>query len=237
MKKKLTIILAAIIGAIIIAVVLFSVFSPGGEAPVISLPSPSSNSGNGDSRLVTVNPETVQTAISTLSRCEAYSREYTVTNYFQGGSTQSTIKVWHDGDKTKLQFEQDSTVKNTLFRDNMVYTWYDDDPGAVFTSSADSLSPQALDHSARIIYYEDLLSANSEQITDAGYIEKSGEYCVFAEYLSEDLNYVNRIYVSVDTGLLVAAEVYEGETLTYSMETVSTNLATPEDAVFSPPVT
>ena len=237
MNKKLTIIFTAIIGAIIIAVVLISVFSPGGEAPKISLPSPSTNLGGGDSRLVVVNPETVQTAISTLSRCEAYSREYMVTNYYLDGSAQSTIKVWQDGEKFKIALSQDSTEKNILFRDNMVYTWYDDDPTAVFTSSTDSLKPQSLDHNARIIYYEDLLSANPEQIIDAGYLEKSGEYCVFAEYLSEDLNYVNRIYVSVNTGLLVAAEVYEGETLTYSMETVSTNLATPEDAVFSPPVT
>lgn len=237
MKRKLSIIIAAFVGAIIITAVLFSVLSPGGEAPVISLPSPSSDSGGSDTGLVSVNSETVQTAIATLSRCEAYFREYNVTTYCQDCSAQSVVKVWQSGENTRIAIKQDDISKNTLFRDDTVYIWYDDDSSAVFTSSADSYDPQSLDRSARLIYYEDLLNADSEQIVDAGYVEKSGENCIYAEYFSEDLNYVNQIFVSVNTGLLVAAEVYEGEVLTYSMETVSTNLATPEDEVFVPPVT
>ncbi|NCC68068.1 MAG: hypothetical protein EOM14_07730 [Clostridia bacterium] len=237
MNRKLSIIIAVFVGAIIITAVLFSVLSPGSDAPVISLPSPSSDDGGSDTGLVSLNSETVQTAIATLSRCEAYSREYSVTNYSHGGSAKSIIKVWQDGERIKIALNQDSSVKNILFRDNTTYIWYDDDPGAVFTSNTGSYDLQSLDHSARLIHYEELLGADSEQIIDAGYVEKCGENCIFAEYLSEDLNYVNRIYVSVNTGLLVAAEVYKGEVLTYLMETVSTNLATPEDEIFAPPVT
>jgi hypothetical protein len=237
MNRKLTIIIAAFVGAIIITAVLFSVLSPGSDAPVISLPSPSSDVGGTDSGLVTVNCETVQTVIAYLSRCEAYSREYTVTNYCQGDSAQSDVKVWQSGENTRITIKQDDISKNILFRDSTVYIWYDDDPSAVFSSSTDGYDLQSLDRSSRLVLYEDLLSADSEQIIDAGYVENSGENCIFAEYMSEDSYYVNRVYVSVSTGLLVAAEVYEGEVLTYSMETVSTNLATPEDEVFAPPVT
>ena len=87
---------------------------------------------------------------------------------------------------------------------------------------ATALSGPADGHSAdlegqRIPTYEDVLELEQDAIAAAGYEEKGGLACIYVETGEDALGYVEKYWVSVDSGLLVCAEQWKGEELTYRM--------------------
>jgi len=74
-----------------------------------------------------------------------------------------------------------------------------------------------------------------EDILDASYVNQSGTPCIYVEYKGGSYNYVNQLYISVSTGLLVSASSYDGDTLVSSLTSASTDLSTPSDSIFSIP--
>ncbi|NLW65273.1 MAG: hypothetical protein GXY26_03455 [Clostridiales bacterium] len=237
MNKKSSIIITALIAVIIIGAILFSVFHKPEETPTISLPKPDSESGvGGENGLLSVNPKTVQAALGNLSRTEAYSREYKITSFWENGESTAAVKVWKNGDLMRIDHKQGKLTKSTLFTGDMVYRWYDDS-AAVVSAPISEYDRNTLDRYARLITYEELADVPIERITAADYEQKLGENCIYTEYESEDGRYVNHMYVSVSNGLLVAAEILEDGKIIYSMSSVVTNPATPEDDIFIPPAT
>lgn len=69
----------------------------------------------------------------------------------------------------------------------------------------------------RIPTYEDVLELEQDAIAAAGYEEKGGLACIYVETGEDALGYVEKYWVSVDSGLLVCAEQWKGEELTYRM--------------------
>ena len=59
--------------------------------------------------------------------------------------------------------------------------------------------------------------------------------CIYVEYIDGSDTYVNRIYVSVSTGLLMGAEAYEDNVLIYRMYVSDLELSTPDESIFVPP--
>jgi hypothetical protein len=98
-----------------------------------------------------------------------------------------------------------------------------------------SLSRGDADKYQHLLTYEDILTLDPDQITDAGYTEYGGESCIFAEYRAGTLGYIYRIYVSVKTGLLMGAESYDGNTVIYRMTSDIPDISTPPDEVFALP--
>ncbi len=47
--------------------------------------------------------------------------------------------------------------------------------------------------------------------------------------------YVSELYVSLRTGLLIAADSYEGEKCVYRMRSGGLELSTPDESMFVPP--
>lgn len=237
MNKKSSIIISALIAVIIIGAILFAVFRKSNDQTTISLPKPDSElSADRKNGLLSVNPKTVKTVITTLSRTETYSREYEIISYWENGKSTSSVTVWKNGKLMRIDHKQDSLTKSTLLTEDKVYKWYDDSP-MVFSSSRTEYNSSVLDRFSRLITYEELVDVPVERIMVADYEQKLGENCIYTEYKSEDEHYVNRIYISVDTGLLVAAEILEDGKTIYSMNSVVTNLTTPEDEIFTPPTT
>jgi hypothetical protein len=69
-----------------------------------------------------------------------------------------------------------------------------------------------------LVTYEDLLELDKELIIDAGYASFNDEYCVYAVYRSPLLNNTGVFYISLDQGLVINAEEYDGSgNLIYSM--------------------
>ena len=122
-------------------------------------------------------------------------------------------------------------TKNILLDNGMLYIWYDSVSGVYSEPYEDSS-----DRWMRCITYEDVLLLPVEDILSAGYTQHAGENCISVEYTDGGVfGYTHRIYVSVNTGLLMGSETYDGDTLIYRMYSTIPDLNTPEENLFSPP--
>ena len=238
MKKKH--LLAALVAAAAVIIVCFVLFrrESSGQDIVVSLPtaepveSSPAESPQGDN-FADITPDTVQAAISTLSRAQSYSRTVTVKYYWPGGESSTELYSWVDGERTRIRIQLDADSENILVDGNTLYIWYDSIPAEVYSGPVtDSLEA---DQWLRCLSYEDLLELPATDIFTAAYELYNGESCIYVEYNSGELGYTNHIYVSASTGLLMRAETYDSTGLIYSMESGAVELSTPQEGVFIPP--
>lgn len=189
-------------------------------------------SGGSAIQVVEVTPETVQAAIATLHRPEAYSRSVTVEYLWNGGSSTSEITVsassgWSRTDRTL----PDGQTRHAITNGETTYIWYNRETD-VFTGPAGEISPDA---EQTIPTYEDVLALAPEQITQADYRMVSDVRCIYVETAEDDWGYVQRYWVSVDTGLLAVAErLQDGETV-YRMAALTVDETAPDAKTFTLP--
>ena len=202
------------------------------EAPAPTI-SPSAAPEDAESnRAVEVRPDTVQTVVALLRRSDSYSRALSVQSFWTGGGAETEYEVWVRGDKTRVTVRDGSgVVKNILLRGAEKWIWYSDAAG-VYTGPAHAGDA---DGYQTIPTYEDLLALPVEDVLDAGYTDYDGERVIFARYRSGPFDYETCCYVSVENGLLIGAETYDGEVLIYEMRSGPVEISTPDESVFTPP--
>ena len=126
-------------------------------------------------------------------------------------------------------------MRHDLEGEGTRYAWYDGDEGFLTVPLPEEASGEA-DLSQRIPTYETVLSLDQTQITAAGYEEREGTPCVYIEYRGGALDgYRQRYWVSVDTGLLTAAEILSGDDLVYRMSAQILQTPCPSGAGFTLP--
>ena len=210
MEDKKRTVMAIIIIAVVLAAVLYSfffnLFSP---TPHLELPDPNASqsldpagaeSGRPAGVVVEVTPQTVQSLIASLERYESYRRTVSVEYFGPGGQSLGTVtaQVWADG--------------GWSHSDGGLWLWYEGG-AAVYSGPADG---RTADLSQRLPTYEDVLALNKSDITDAGYVERDGQPCVYVE-AKAPLGGIERYWVSETSGLLVAAETEQDGSVVYSM--------------------
>ena len=128
--------------------------------------------------VVEVTPETVQAAIETLHRPEAYSRTVTVEYLWTGGS--GTIELstavsapWTRVDRTL----PDGQVRHSITDGETTYIWYNGE-SEVYTGPAGAISADAEE---TIPTYEDVLALPQDHIVQADYRVVSDVRCIYAE--------------------------------------------------------
>lgn len=128
--------------------------------------------------VVEVTPETVQAAIETLHRPEAYSRTVTVEYLWTGGS--GTIELstavsapWTRVDRTL----PDGQVRHSITDGETTFIWYNGE-SEVYTGPAGAISADAEE---TIPTYEDVLALPQERIVQADYRVVSDVRCIYAE--------------------------------------------------------
>ena len=80
--------------------------------------------------------------------------------------------------------------------------------------------------------YEDLLDLDPARIEDAGYVNLYGTWRIMAAVREQPTGYLMVYYVSVETGLLEAAERRDGDRIVYRMTAEQADLTMPDDSVF-----
>lgn len=237
MKKQNIILTAAIVLLVVIAAVIVLQWQGDTETPSISVPSPVTESPGSDVdssvNLNEVTTDTVQSLIALLSKPDSYSRKFTAYRYWEGGEAKEEVTVYQRNDQLRFIHAQNDRVKNTLIKEGTAYYWNDGSAG-VKSVSFDKENLWQLDWYAGLITYEELLSLPVEDITDAAYESAEGENYIFVEYKHSE-KYLYRLYISVDKGLLMSAEVFEDGSLIYSLESDFTELTPPGDDVFVTP--
>jgi len=171
---------------------------------------------------VEVTKENVQAVISTLERPGTYSRNIRIESYWDGGYAWYAISAAVRDGMTSLRIHPyTGTEKRIIITPDKLYIWYRGDVSP-YTGDPESNGDEirAADEWQMMITYEDLLKADKRLIIDAGYIEYNGEESIFAVYRSPALGYTTTCYISIEHGLVTAAEEHdETGTLVYKMTT------------------
>lgn len=180
--------------------------------------------GGGTLALVEITPETVQTAVATLSRPSQYSRTITVEQFWDSGSGTYEVGVlvygaWTRTDRTL----PDGRARHTITDGVTTYVWYDGDREAYSAPAAGITA----DNEQTIPTYEDVLDLPTEAIVQADYRTISDVNCIYVETAELEDGSVLRYWISVETGLLAASEkLVDGETV-YRMGALEVELSAP----------
>jgi hypothetical protein len=186
-------------------VFLPEVTDSGGE-----LPDPGETNDNGYTR-VEVLPDTVQDVIRTMVplRPKSFHRTVKVDTALGNGTMGTTTNhVWADSGWTMVESTWPSgVIEYTIVGSGRVYRWFSGDQSYKVWDGGEADANMA----QRIPTYEDVLDLNRKAITATGYESKNGLPCVYVEVAENELGNRERYWISVETGLLVAAETRKGE--------------------------
>ena len=184
-----------------------------------------------EDRVISVTPETLQSALSTLTRAQEYTRTVTAESFWSGGESERSIDVAVSGGSTALTVTESGKVKHILLLGEEKHIWYD---GSAQVYSGPAAEKDA-DEYQGILTYEDILTLDASAIREAGYEQYAGEQCLFAEYTQGVFGYVSRVWVSMESGLLMGSETYDGEELIFRVSATAPVLTAPEESVFALP--
>ncbi len=229
-KNRITLVIAI---TVVIVIAMFTSFGRSlftTSIPQVVLPSPGSsqNTGEGDSldstlpnqlQRVEVTTETVQNVIASLSRSASYYRECSIESFWgEASSTLTTVRTWVDGPWShSSQTTPSGLIRHDLIGGGMVYYWYEGESSWLEAPADDS----SADLAQHLPTYETVLRLPTQSITAAGY-EKMGDLpCIYVEVTSPVAGYLERYWVSVDSGLLVAAETWHEGSLVYRMSALA----------------
>lgn len=224
MGEKKRIVLAAGIIAVVLAAVLYSfflnLFAPTPELVLADPDAAQSESPGGEQPdqaggvPVEVTPQTVQALVAYLKRYESYRRTVTA-EYFYHGQPAGTVtgQVWADSGWLRTSITLSSGgVEHAIVGNGTLWLWQEQGQ-AVYSGPA---GERSADLSQRLPTYEDVLLLKLEDITAAGYEEREDQPCVYVEAGTE-LGYTERYWISVDSGLLVAAETEKDGEVVYAV--------------------
>ncbi len=239
--KKRSIYLALGFGALLAVVILLLVWSGRRQSQGIVLPESQGDSASvgeesGESRLNTlaITPETVRPAISILSRPVTYSRSQTVETFWSGGSGQSLSQVYVSSGRTRLDTQlADGGVRHMLVEadpdgGSVAGVWYDDGTDWRLLRSPDLTADMA----GRMLSYETVQELPVETIAMADYRKRDGVSCVYVETVEDGEGYVDRYWVSVDSGLLHMAERLWNGNLIYRFTAGAPEIAAQDESLF-----
>lgn len=221
-KQRLTMFTLGI-GVLILLVVFFFASTTIRRSDYIQLPerpsgmdddSGSYEDGKSGLPLLEITPGTVQKAIATLSRPESYCRSVVVTTYWNGGSAADTLETAVNGDLTRIDASvSGGSTRHLLTNGVFTAVWYDEEKNCAILP-AGSVSA---DREQRIPTYEDILALDVREIAVAVYGEYEGIDCISVLTTEDEWGCQTAYWISLENGLLVGAEIREGEKLIYKM--------------------
>ena len=239
MERRNRNILVVLIGIVITVAMLSSfglgLFSP--DTAKIQLPTPAASQSQEPVEeeeyvRVEITTETVQYVVEhTLTRPESYGRNVTIEDFWgegQSGVTHATVWV-DDGWTHTTATLPGGTVRHSIVGDDQFWLWYEGN-SRVLTGPAEENSADL--EGQRIPTYEDVLKLKQSAIADAGYEDKEGVSCIFVETVPDSQGYVERYWISTDSGLLSCAETRLEGQLIYRMSAFSVDRPVPENASF-----
>lgn len=241
-RNVLVVLIAAVIAAAVLSSFGLGLFAP--DTAKIVLPTPPAASGGPEDQpdiqehliRVEVTPQTVQNVIRTLARPESYCRTVLIEDIWGEGDQdrgETRTQVWVDGGWTRTRAAlPGGRVRWSIVGEDSLWFWYEGNDTAQMCP-ADSSSADL--EGQRIPTYEDVLSLDTALITSTGYVEQGELPCIYVETAPDPLGYWERYWVSVDSGLLVCAELSLGDTAVYRMSSYDVERPVPAGESFSLP--
>ena len=228
--------------ALLVLVVLFLVRIALHRPPAVTLPTAAETENNDGSssdtqveaiRRVEVTPDTVQRVIERLARPESYRRTITIVRYWSEGSGESVVETGTAGEWTRLDETRDDLTRHVITRggaEKRSWVWYGDSRRVYAGAAA-----LTADEEQSIPTYEDVLLLDPASISAADYRALEEVNCIYVETAPDSGGYVARYWISVDTGLLAAAERLQDDVLVYSMRGLTVDETAPDASAFTLP--
>lgn len=181
---------------------------------------------------VDITPQTVQKAIATMTRTDKYVRTVTVERLWSGGSSTEESTVYADGSFIRIDTRSArGDVRHVLSNGEKTYIWY----GVSRTYFAGSAGDISFDEEQSLPTYETVLELDADEIFAADYRDLEGELCIYVETAENDFGITERFWISLESGLLLAAEkLQQGQTI-YRMASLSVSEALPVTEHFTLP--
>ena len=248
-RKKLIILsIAAAAGIIAAVVAVFVLMNLAFKTPAVHLPEATSNIlDNSDGSCAgadeqnsmlyaQLRPDPVQYMLNTIKKPESYSMEYTVESFWDGGSGAFSVKVYVRDGAYRVSQDAGAYRRECIFTPEEYYIWYSDSD-RYFHATRDAGVESAVMDSAMQMSgsYTALMELDSELIHQTAYEEFGETYCVFVSAETGAYGYRSDFYISLDTGLLLKQEIYDGERIIYRMTAESAELSAPDDEHFALP--
>lgn len=239
MKKRRVSLVGVALVVLIALVILFLVRLTMRSTPEILLPTFDDSSSGSDAvsddrqesiRRVEVTPDSVQLVIEGLTRPENYSRVLTVTRYWSGGSGESRVSTAAADGWTRLDLSEGGVTRHVITGPEHTYVWYGEETTYFVGASA-----LTADEEESIPTYENILALPVRMISAADYRTRDGVNCIYVETRPDDESYTERFWISVDNGLLIAAERLQGETMVYAMTGMEVTTDGVESSAFTLP--
>lgn len=205
-RTRVAVLIALIVVLAVFGSFAYSIYSS--QTSGVTLPSqhPDTSTAPGvepHAQRVEVTTGTVQAVIASLDRADSYYRPLTVQTHWDGGSSVTSVQTWADGGYTYSRAVLPSgAVRYSLSDGTSLHYWYSGS-STYMTAPKGSLTA---DLAQRIPTYEDVLDLPSDRIHDAGYGAYGDHPCIYVETAVDELGCLERYWVSVESGLLVAAE-------------------------------
>lgn len=185
----------------------------------------------GSLRRVSVAPDTVQRVIEQLKRPQRYFRTVTIERIWNGGSAESKASVYVMDGWTRVDVPEGAPdARHVITGNGRTWIWYGSE-SAVYSGTA----VFSADEEQNIPTYENVLKLNVDSITAADYRSRDALNCIYVETAPDELGYLERYWVSVESGLLVAAEREKDGVTVYRMTGLAANVdVQPTDAFVLP---
>ncbi|MBE6956598.1 MAG: hypothetical protein E7450_04005 [Ruminococcaceae bacterium] len=216
-RTRVAVLIALIVVLAVLGSFAYSIYSAqtsGVTLPAIQPDSSTDLTGDQHAQRIEVSTDTVQAVIASLDRIDSYHRQLTAQTFWDDGSSVTSAQTWVDDGYTYSRVVLPSgAIRYSLSDGATQHYWYS---GSVTYMTAPESTLNA-DLSQRIPTYEDVLDLPAERIHDAGYGAYGEHPCIYVETTVDTLGYLERYWVSVDTGLLVAAETVKGEQVVLSV--------------------
>lgn len=181
---------------------------------------------------IEVTPETVQKAVATMVRTDKYVRTVTVERLWSGGSDTEKSTVYADGDFIRIDTESTrGDVRHVLSDGATSYIWYGTS-SAYFAGSSGDISG---DEEQSIPTYETVLALDTADIAAADYRQLDSEICIYVETGENELGIAERYWISLESGLLIAAEKLQAGETVYRMMALSVSETLPATEHFTLP--
>lgn len=240
-KRLLVITLAAalfVLAVIIVSIIVADVRN--NEHNVLLPPDDALSSDDNDliednrqTERVTVDTDTVQNTIRTIDRLPEYKRVLSVTNYWDGGSAEVIINAVVTDNASKFTISRNNEIQNIVLFNDTAYVWYGGDTTYYSYSVEDDEALSRLaDEYQMLVTYEDVLNVRKKDIKLAQVDDSRGEQCIYVEYVSGELEYVTKVWVSCSTGLVSKAEIFDGTEMIYAMYSGPVDGILDEDKIF-----
>jgi hypothetical protein len=243
MRNKVSVTVITILSIALVAVLLFRLIAPDTQPPEIVLPAITAQEtpGSNDSLGLDffdqgeIASDALYSIIEGLKVTQEFSHEYSITDYWSGGSKvlYYSVKAKQDVCLITEYSVADRADKYVLIRGELVTIWEDDDRDTVYRGS-----PPALDHSAlrdwyqRLYTIEDILGLDPENIIYASFADVFGSPCIYIEFIDREHDIISELIIGTETGLVISEKRTEAGQTIYEMVNNSINLTPPDDRIF-----